>query len=195
MISDKNALRKELREIRKYDSDKKCKDNHICRLFLESNLLFKVDIVFMYYSVSDEVDTSALISELRNKNIVVAFPKCTDNEGNMIFYLVASDDGLIDGMYGIKEPDTSRCTAAVPTENSLCVVPALSFDLQGYRLGYGKGYYDRFLEKFTGASVGLCRENCLRDYLPRNEFDKKVDFLVTEKRIINFNEKEERCDG
>ncbi len=195
MISDKKALRKELREIREADPDKKCKDNQICRLFLESNLYFKVDIVFMYYSVSDEVDTSALISSLRNRNISMAFPKCLDSEGNMIFYIVASTEELVDGMYGIKEPDVSKCSAAVPTENSLCVVPALSFDSQGYRLGYGKGYYDRFLENFSGASVGLCRENCLRDYLPRNEFDKKVDFLVTEKRIINFNEKEERCDG
>ena len=56
--------------------------------------------------------------------------------------------------------------------------------LQGYRMGYGKGYYDRFLNDFTGYTVGITFSECLSRYLPRGRFDAAVDLIVTDKRII-----------
>ncbi len=195
MIPDKKALRKELKEIRRSDENKSVSDELIFRRLLESGLLAGADRVFLYFSVSDEVDTERLISFLLDEGIGIALPRCIDGNGSMIFYSVSSQKQLIQGMYGIKEPDASCCPKAIATCHSVCIVPGLSFDCEGFRLGYGKGYYDRFLSDFDGISVGLCRENCRRDYLPRNDFDKRVDFLITEKEIINFNDKEECCDG
>jgi len=60
-------------------------------------------------------------------------------------------------------------------------VPGLSFDLQGYRLGFGKGYYDRFLSDFGGVTVGVCYGKCTVTELPRGAFDRAVDIVMTEK--------------
>ena len=65
------------------------------------------------------------------------------------------------------------------------MVPALSYDLNGYRLGYGKGYYDRFLSRFAGDTVGLVYESCLCDTLPHGKFDRRAGKIVTEARVIN----------
>ena len=66
-------------------------------------------------------------------------------------------------------------------QNSLCVVPGMAFDCDGYRLGYGKGYYDRFLSGYHGVTAGICYSDCIRWKLPRGRFDRPVDILVTDK--------------
>ena len=68
-----------------------------------------------------------------------------------------------------------------PEKGDLLIVPALCFDRQGYRLGQGGGYYDRYLEKYDGVfTAGLCRAALLMDAVPREEHDRRVDCVVTE---------------
>jgi 5-formyltetrahydrofolate cyclo-ligase len=104
----------------------------------------------------------------------------------MEFYRIQSTDDLSVGSYGILEPDGSSEMYSGGAL-SLCVVPALSYDFSGYRLGFGKGYYDRFLADFDGEKVGLCYESCLIRSLPHDDFDICADWLVTENKFITFS--------
>jgi 5-formyltetrahydrofolate cyclo-ligase len=98
----------------------------------------------------------------------------------MEFLVIASESDLSPGTFGVAEPDPLRCGPRVPTEKTFCVVPGLAFDPEGFRLGYGKGYYDRFLAGFPGVSAGICYAGCIRRKLPHGRYDRAVDFLVTE---------------
>ena len=88
------------------------------------------------------------------------------------------------GTYSILEPDPLSCSPCDPALDALCLVPGLSFDDQGYRLGYGKGYYDRFLASFTGLAIGLCYFRDLTRKLPRGRFDFPVHTMVTERAVM-----------
>lgn len=151
---------------------------------IESRLLCsleysKADIIFTYVSLDPEPDTKGIIHAAFVNGKKVAVPKCT-GKGVMEFYFIKSPSDLIEGKFGISEPDTQKCKKATPTEKSLCIVPALSFDAKGYRLGRGGGYYDRFLKDFKGKSAGFCYNSFLRLSLPQESFDIPVDIIVTE---------------
>ena len=97
----------------------------------------------------------------------------------MSFFSIRGSQDLDPGAYGIPEP-LAACQEVRPTARSLCLVPALAFDRQGGRIGYGGGYYDRFLAAFPGTAVGLVRADFLADCLPAEPFDQKVKYLVTQ---------------
>ena len=90
-------------------------------------------------------------------------------------------DDLKPGTFGVREPDADKSRLYDCTGRPICIVPGLSFDRWGYRLGYGKGYYDRFLTRYVGWTVGLCYSECVQYKLPHGRFDKPVDRLITEK--------------
>lgn len=139
----------------------------------------RADMLLTYISVENEPDTHGLIQAAFANGKKVAVPKCTENNG-MEFYFISSDKDLLKGSFGLFEPNIAKCIKAEPTEKSLCVVPGLSFDASGFRLGRGGGYYDRFLKSFNGVSVGLCRYDFFRLSLPREPFDIPVDIIATE---------------
>ena len=183
---DKKSLRTIYKNIRSSVIDRDTKNESISELVLESQQYRKADKIFAYWSLGSEVDTYPIIAKALADNKKVALPKCTDKDGNMEFYYIDSISDLLDGMYDIKEPPIN-CPADDFTDSSLCLVPALSFDEEGYRLGYGKGYYDRFLSRFTGISMGLCFGDCLCEKLPRDCYDKKVNYIVTNEKIYDLN--------
>lgn len=183
----KNARRKELRQKRALLENKEYLSSLIADTFLSTDLYKKAEVLLLYCSVGSEVSTDKIFSKALNDNKRVAFPLCLDNNGVMDFYYVNDISDLEEGMYGIKAPK-SACEKYTKRENTLCIVPGLSFDKRGYRLGYGKGYYDRFLEKFNGISIGLCFDAMLEDALPTDKFDKKADYLVTDKKIYKFTD-------
>ena len=86
-------------------------------------------------------------------------------------------------MYGIKEPK-STCEKYIAKENDLVIVPCLSADKQKNRIGYGQGYYDRFLKDFNGVSVSPCYDEMLSDEIPTDNFDMKINIIVTDKEVI-----------
>ncbi len=87
--------------------------------------------------------------------------------------------------WGILEPDLKATTAPPQaTTTSCCLVPGLAFTPDGYRLGYGGGFYDRFLTDFPGVTIGLCFEALLQSELPVEAHDQRVDWVITESRAI-----------
>ena len=143
--------------------------------------------IFIYYSVGSEADTLRIIRHALESGKRVALPKCTDRNGTMDFYFIDDiESSLTEGMFSLKEPDTLRCEKADSTVSSLCIVPALAADKSGYRLGYGGGYYDRYLSNFKGVTAVLCYEECLCDELPRDKYDISLNMIITESKIIEL---------
>ena len=182
---DKATLRKYWRNVRGSISDIEDKSQSIYELMVSSDFYKDAKTVLLYWSVDSEVCTHRMIDKALSDGKKVALPKCVDSDGNMVFYCIGSTDELVDGMYGIKEPPVDS-DYDMNSSNSVCVVPALCFSNDGFRLGYGKGYYDRFLEKFNGISVGLCYDECLTESLPVGIYDKKVNYIITNKRIYEI---------
>ena len=136
--------------------------------------------VFTYVSKNIEVNTLPIIESSIKLGKNIAVPRCIKEEMQMDFYFIKALKELSPGAFGVLEPNPEKCEKVKFFEkSSLCIVPGFSFDLRGFRLGYGKGYYDRFLAEYKGYTVGLCYSNCVRNKLPHGKFDKPVNFLIT----------------
>lgn len=153
----------------------------ITERFLNSDVYKNCEILFAYVSTEIETDTSVIIKKALDDGKTVVIPKCLDRAGLMDFYQIKSLNDLRSGMYDIFEPDPERCELFIDKSTGVCLVPGLCFDMYGYRIGFGKGYYDRFLAKFGGITVGLCYSKCVEHSLPKGSHDIAVDILITEK--------------
>lgn len=181
----KRSLRAKYRKLREScPPDVKLRlDTKLTENFLSLEEYKSCETLFIYISCDFECDTRKIIEQAFADGKKVAVPKCLNHSGDMEFYYIKSFDDLETGMYGILEPDEARCEQAVSFDEGLCVVPGLCFDLLHYRVGFGKGYYDRFLRGFRGVSVGICFSKYTINEIPRGAFDTNTDILVTEKFI------------
>ena len=160
---------------------KRSADAEISKLLFLSDDYVNADEVFVYVSVRSEVDTSAIIKKAFFDGKKVAVPFCEN--GFMRFYYINSADDLCKSQFGVPTVDISKSIVAEHCENTLCIVPALSFDYCRNRIGYGGGYYDRFLADAKLKTVGLCREKSMSVILPTDKYDVKVDKVITEKNV------------
>lgn len=183
---DKNGLRRELRGLRvqmnglqKKDWDTKI--FHRARDFIAHT---QESCIFLYVSSNIEVDTIQIIHYSLSIGKSVAVPLCKNASGDMDFYFIHSLDDLVSGRFGISEPNPIRCECVTDYSRGICFVPGLGFNEDGKRIGFGKGYYDRFLVRFGGMSVGLCYDNCLHPNIPTDVYDQAVDAVITQSRLI-----------
>jgi 5-formyltetrahydrofolate cyclo-ligase len=130
------------------------------------------------------VDTGGLIKAALLAGKRVALP-VTDTRRKEIYprIVIRYPEDLTAGPFGIAEPRSS-CPVAEPGEIDLIVVPGVAFDAKGFRLGYGEGYYDRFLPLTNGVSVGIAYNFQLVNTVFPEEHDWPVDFVVTEESTI-----------
>lgn len=127
-----------------------------------------------------EPDTARLIRALTARGKRVGLPRMLPDR-QMEVRLYDPDRPLIPAAFGILEP--SADTPLLPREDiELALVPAVCYDRRGFRLGFGGGYYDRWLAGFSGTTVGLCRDCVLQDQVPVEEHDCQVELLLTETR-------------
>ena len=136
--------------------------------------------LFTYVSKGLEVDTRRLIEKALADGKKVAVPKCIEQH-QMDFYFIRSFDDLEEGCFGLLEPKTDICQKVKSYYRAMCIVPGMSFDFRGCRIGYGGGYYDRFLADFNGSKIGICYSSCIQWNLPKGIYDTAVDLVVTEK--------------
>ena len=185
IAAEKNRLREYYRQCRRTLSpeEKLVSDAAITEQFLNSELYRRCSKLYLYISLPAEVDTWEILHAALHDGKIVAAPVCEENH-RMTFYRIRREEDLISGSYGIREPDGSCCAVEHPDDQSLCVVPGFSFTPSGFRLGYGGGYYDRWLAVFPGVAVGLCRERWLAEDLPADLFDLPVQAVVTEDQIL-----------
>ena len=182
---DKKILRTRLLEKRKsLDKTEKAKwDKIISEKIINSDYFKNAEQVLVFSSTDDEFDTKHIIECCKAQSKEIFYPLCTDKNGNMKFLRVDSNDDLVSGMYGIKEPK-STCEKYIEKKYDLVIVPCLSADRQKNRIGYGKGYYDRFLKDFNGVSVSPCYDILLEDEIPTDKYDIQINIIVTDKEVI-----------
>ena len=141
--------------------------------------------IMLYFSVGREPDTLGIFQAALSMGKTVAFPRC-DRGGVMHARAVKSPSELQPAMLGIPAPPDSA-PLVEPEDLDLIVVPALAYDRSGFRIGYGGGYYDRFLCGLAAFTVGVARDRLIKDELPREPHDIAVKCLATECEVIDFS--------
>ena len=130
-----------------------------------------------------EINTRPILEHILSAGKRLGVPRCIE-KGVMEVRSVTSLDQLKPGMYGIPEPDEA-CPLICPGEIDLAFVPCLSCSRDGRRLGYGGGYYDRYLARTGCRRIALCQEKMTEEAIPAEEWDLRMDGVITEKRIYN----------
>ena len=191
---EKAALRRQLfLEQEKLDSGtRRRSDGELFGRLRELRGFREASSVFLYVGTGAEPDTAVLIPELLAAGKRVAVPLCRGG-GEMEARLIGAAEELRPGRFGIPEPE--RGAPLLPADAiEFILVPALCFDREGFRLGRGGGYYDRYLARTHAFSAGLCRGIFLRERLGRLEHDRRVNAVITEEEII-FPRTEDREAG
>ncbi|MBQ4054328.1 MAG: 5-formyltetrahydrofolate cyclo-ligase [Clostridia bacterium] len=181
----KTELRAKYREHRRA-LDKKLRvkmDDKICKTIISLASFRYADTLLIYSPTEDEINVNPVAKEALRRGKTVAFP-VSHGKGIMTFHTVTSLDELRNGKNGIKEPPADNPVCDPRSVNALCIVPAFIFDTDGYRVGYGGGYYDRYLADFDGNKLGVVYSEFIVPRLPRGRFDIAVNLLVCEKEVI-----------
>ena len=142
--------------------------------------------VFAYVSMPHEVGTRALLEAVLQDGKALGLPVCTPETCTMQFYRLDALSELCAGAYRIPVPPASADRLLTPSADTLMIVPMLAFDAEGYRLGAGGGYYDRFLAAHTVQAVGICYADCRMTQLPHDNYDRKLMCCVTEQKTEDF---------
>ena len=184
----KKLLRCKMRTIRREmpPEIKQKRDERIFEQLIALREYREAKMIVTYVSTDIEVDTMRLIRHSLEAGKQVAVPRCDETiKGKMTFYIIDSFDKLEVGKYGLLEPSPERCPEVADWSDSICIVPALCYDSMGYRLGYGGGYYDRFLSCYKGRKIGIVYSSCMTTKLNPGRYDVPVDTIVTERFIKN----------
>jgi 5-formyltetrahydrofolate cyclo-ligase len=158
--------------------ERSASDEAISRQVVDSSAFKDAEVVFAYVSTADEVDTRAIIEEGLRQGKRICVPRC-EGRGIMRAYEIGGFDDLQEGSYGILEP-RETCRYVESARIGLALVPCMGCTPRGERLGYGGGFYDRYLQGRPYPAAALCRDVLLLDELPVGEYDVPVDFVVTE---------------
>ncbi len=183
----KDEIRAEYKELRSQMSpdEKQRRDSAICAA-AERLVSFRyAEYVLFYAAQDDEIDMTALAKIALERGKKVLFPRCDKKTHTMQYHTVTSLDELSPDAYGIAEPPAENPIYDAETDigGAVCFVPGLVYDKAGYRLGYGKGFYDRYLSAFAGCTIGVIYSDYILPEVPRGRFDVSVDILLTEKGV------------
>ncbi|MBQ7378182.1 MAG: 5-formyltetrahydrofolate cyclo-ligase [Clostridia bacterium] len=168
---------------------REAQEREICANILQSPLYESASSVLLYAATEGEIDLSCVAADAWEKGKVVAYPRCLDKAGSMAFYVVDSPEQLEKGSFGILEP-CRDCPLWQSVGDALCIVPALAVDKEGNRLGYGKGYYDRFLASFVGVRACAVFEVGMAEYLPHDAYDVPVQYVFDRKGEWRVDQKQ-----
>ena len=182
----KDALRKEMIAKREFHHSTGGHVNciEIMDKFLRLHCFNSAKCVLLYASKGGEVHTDGIIQSALSLGKKVALP-VTIKEGHVLeLYEIKGMDELSEGAFGILEPERNPERRVQPEEVELVVVPGVSFDRRGHRIGYGLGYYDSLLKKVEGCKVGLAYDMQIVEHVPDEPHDVAVDMIVTQGETI-----------
>lgn len=150
---------------------------------LQWELYQKADAMFFYYPLGNEVSLLTVVKDAMAQRKHVAFPKAAGED--MEFYEITSLHELKEGCFHVMEPPADG-RKPVCWEPSLCFVPGTAFDKSGGRMGYGRGYYDRYFTKRGGGKLAACAYDCqIADKIPMDAWDRWMDYLISENGIYD----------
>ena len=193
LINTKEQLRKSYLALRNDFDEEYIKSASLglCELLASTDEFNIAKTILLYYPIKNEISPLSIFEIAKKEGKSVAFPVCNKDSTTLTFKKVDDMSQLKKSTFGICEPKES-CHNICLDKHTLCVVPALAFSKEGHRLGYGMGYYDRFLENFEGKSIGLSYSKLLCDTLPQDEHDIPLDIIITESEVLYIAEKNKR---
>ena len=186
----KAAVRQKCLELRRAlgEENRKHKSLRIRQNFLALPEFLQAQTVMLFLNFQDEVETTALAEAVLTGGKKLVLPRCAP--GRVLLPLVVRDVELDTepGMWGIREP-RAALDEVDPFEIDLLAVPGVAFDMEGGRLGYGGGYYDRFLQRLSSLTprAALAFACQVVERVPVEEGDQRVDMLVTEDGVYRFS--------
>lgn len=155
----------------------------IARRLLELEEIGKAEVIMCYRAFRSEVDTAKIVENFSRRGRTLCFPLC--KKGGLMEACAPFDENSFrPGMMGIMEPDPERSRLILPEEIELVICPMVAFDRERRRVGYGGGYYDRYLPRCKNAlRIGIAFEAQRMERVPAEEYDLPMDIIVTEERI------------
>lgn len=183
---EKSKIRAQYKKIRESIEDRKIKSSEITKKIVQSDFYKEAKVIAMYSSLSSEVDTASLIIKALSDKKIVVLPKVVSKE-ELEFYSISKLERLVEkGSFGIKEPWAKVDNFIDKDEIDLMIVPGICFDKNKNRVGFGKGFYDRYLaDKNNVIKIGICFEEQVlqNDFISTDEYDIKMDMVITDKEI------------
>ena len=187
MLAEKRRLRTLLRQQRLALSAQDVRKNSqriAARLCVQA-MFHQARQILLYSPDENEVDTEGLWQEARRQGKYVYYPRVTADKQEVEFVRRHHNEPLIPGVFDIPVPPGENPLTSV-AQTDLVLIPGVGFDRAGHRLGRGRGYYDRALRDILAGAlrVGLAHDYQIVSHIPIDEHDERVDYIVTEKRLI-----------
>jgi len=181
----KNEIRQECMRIRKEAIRSFGKEQNllISRHLSQLPEFMHAKTIMLYVSKQDEADTHHLFLHLLKEGKKVALPRTSIAERAITPYFVKSEGELEPSSFGVMEPRL-ECKICPTLEIGAIIIPGVAFDIKCNRLGYGFGFYDRFLKGAKGIKIGICTDSQILPSLPVEAHDVPMDYVVSEKRVI-----------
>lgn len=180
--TDKKELRRTLLSLRRAigEEEKRLLDGALCKKITTHRYFNEADALLAYLPMRGEPDLTPILEIAAARGIPVFLPRCDEN--GMRFLLFEGNDRLVKDRFGILSPRVGAREVA-PTKKTLCIVPGLAAGRDGSRLGYGGGFYDRFLPRFGGSLLFAVYERLVFDTLPHEPHDCLIppSDIITEK--------------
>ena len=178
---NKSEIRKKILKIRKQKSSKSLNINFEYLLKILKKNINIGKVIGGYYPYNYEIDAIEILKNLEKQNYKISLPKIKKNS-QMDFFYWSSQDPLQINKYGIPEPTSDKMVAP-----NILLVPLVAFDKNNNRIGYGGGFYDRYIKRIKKIkkiiTIGLAYSFQRIDQIPADKYDVKLDFIVTNKEI------------
>jgi len=180
----KRQLRQEMTAVRRAltEAERERRSRVAARFLLGLEPLSLCRTIMLFYPFRDEIDTRPFIAGAQRRGQTVLLPLTLPAEKQLIPYVYEDEASLRQGAYGISEPNPDVARKAAAEEVDAVILPGLAFDRQGGRLGYGGGYYDRFLSQLPHRPllIGFAFDCQVTGQVPVEAHDIRTDYLVTD---------------
>ncbi|MFI3227470.1 MAG: 5-formyltetrahydrofolate cyclo-ligase [Clostridia bacterium] len=180
----KSEFRQKAKIIRQNVIYNDIKTNSILKNLLSTPEYQASEVIFSYMNIKTEVSTLEINQKILADKKSLALPKVYGELMKFHKILDLKND-TIEGAFKILEP---KINLDILNNFDIILVPALAFSKKGYRLGYGAGFYDKYLQNKKGIFIGICFDEQIFDEIPRDKFDIQMDLLITPTKIINCKE-------
>lgn len=192
MKKEKDKIREKMYSLRSNLSSKDYneKNKHVEENFYSLSLEKEYNNFMSYVNIKKEVRTRLIIDNLIKKNKTVSVPICLQKTTNLIASKINSLDELESSFFNLFEPKKEKIEEISPINLEVIIIPGIAFDRSGNRIGFGKGYYDRFLKKVKPGALKIAMAydfQVLKD-LPTDSFDVNMDMIITDKEIIEIKD-------
>ncbi|TXL67979.1 5-formyltetrahydrofolate cyclo-ligase [Cerasibacillus terrae] len=184
-MEKENLRKKTIQSLYLLAEEKKNIEIQLYHHLFTSTLWKEATIIGVTISQNHEWNTKPIIEKAWEEGKTVTVPKCIPKTKQLTFYQLTNLQQLEKSYFDLLEPNPKKTKEIINKKIDLLIVPGVVFDRNGYRIGFGGGYYDRFLEKFTNTTVSLLHTTQLLEEIPKESHDIPVEYLITENGWIH----------